>query len=161
MQHGAEIIEFRVPDGLRGEEIIGHHLHALHHRGRRMDGFREVLADDAARQRRVFGLQAAALVADVAADIDEVGLIGLAGGGVGGEGDDVEPVAVAGDGHEFLEVGELLGVLFCPGEEIEVGVGGFVPGEFAVGVGLEVLFLEEGGDGLVDGVADVEADEVC
>lgn len=96
-------------------------------------------------------------MADVAADIDEVSLIGLAVFGVGGEGDDVEPFAVAGDGHEFLEVGELLGVLFSPGEEIEVGVGGFVPGEFAVGVGLEVLFLEEGGDGLVDGVADVEA----
>ena len=52
-------------------------------------------------------------------------------------------------------------VLFCPGEEIERGVGGGVPGELAVGVCLEVLGLEEGGEGLVDGVADVEAAGVC
>ena len=52
-------------------------------------------------------------------------------------------------------------MLFCPGEEIERGVGGRVPGELAVGVCLEVLGLEEGGEGLVDGVADVEAASAC
>ena len=161
MQHGPQVIVFRPRHGLRREEIVRHHLHPLDHRGRRADGFGEILADDAARQRGVFGLEPPALVPDVAADVDEVGLRGIAGGGGGGEGDDIEPVAVAGDRHEFLEVGELGRVLFGPGEEVEGGGAGIVPGVFAARRGLEVGGLEEGGEGLVDGVADVEAGSVC
>lgn len=157
MQHGPQVIVFRPRHGLRREEIVRHHLHAFDHRGCGADGFRKVLADDAARQRGVFGLEAPALVPDVAADVDEVGLRGSAGGGVAGEGHDVEPIPVAGDGHEFLEVGELGWVLFGPGEEVEVCGAGVVPGVFAACGGLEVGGLEEGGEGLVDGVADVEA----
>lgn len=157
MQHGPQVIILGPGHGLRREEIVCHHLHAFDHRGRRANGFGEILADDPARERGVFGFQAPALVPDVAADVDEVGLRGSAGVGGGGEGDDVEPVAVAGDGHEFLEVGELGRVLFGPGEEVEGGVAGIVPGVFAACGGLEVGGLEEGGHGLVDGVADVEA----
>lgn len=103
VQDGAEIVVFRILDGLRREEIMRHHLNTLHHRWRRFDRFLQILADDPARQIRVFGLQPPTLMPDVAANVDEVGAVG--GAGVVGEGDDVEPFAVAGDGHEVLEPG--------------------------------------------------------
>lgn len=50
----------------------------------------------------------------------------------------------------------MIWVLFGPGEEVEVGGFGVVPGELAGGFALELVRLEEGREGLVDGVADVE-----
>lgn len=94
------------------------------------------------------------LVPDSAANVDGIRAVGSA---VVGQGYYAEPVAVTGNGHEFLEGVEVLRVLFRPGKEVKVGRHGSVEGEPAVGVDLDILFWQEVGDNLVCGVTDVKA----
>lgn len=65
-------------------------------------------------------------------DVDKVDAVGRA---IVGQGYYAEPVAVAGNGSDFLEEIRVLQVLFRPGEEVEVGRHGVVEVEPAVGVG--------------------------
>ncbi|KAI4185100.1 MAG: hypothetical protein LQ348_004426 [Seirophora lacunosa] len=133
------------------EEIRSYHLVSVDHRWGRFYGLLQTLANN---QVWVLGFESAALVPDIAADVDKFHAVGRA---VVGQGYYAELVAVAGNGSDFLEVIRVLQVLFRPGEEVEVGRHGVVEVEPAFGITLDTLLWQEVGENLVCGVADVEA----
>ena len=106
---------------------------------------REILKHDAALELRVSASEADALVADAAANVDEQCLVGLRGPGTNLllKREDGEPVALADDLHDLLELGKVLGLIGEPGEKGQLRMECFLQRRLAVFSHVLVLRLSQ------------------